>query len=280
MTITPDLSAAATPRNSFDKMAAQERCRAYRRRILEISQQVSALHVAPAFSCTEITDFVYNTLMRPEADGSQDVFIMSKGHGCMIQYVILEERGILSRADLDSYCKPDGRLGAHPDYGVPGIQASTGSLGHGLGIATGQAHAEKLKGTDTRIFCVLSDGEFQEGSTWEAMMMAGNLGLDNLIGFMDNNDFSGLERMSEGHKAFYPLVAKAEAFGWEAVEVEGHDEEAMFEAIGRRKGGKPLLVICKTIKGKGVSYMEHVPIWHYRSPNTSEYQQALQEIEA
>ena len=266
-------------RNSFDPAAARRRCRDYRRRILDISQQVAALHVAPAFSCIEITDVIYNGLMRFEASGDYyDVFLMSKGHGCMTQYVILEEQGVLSRKDLDDYCKPNGRLGAHPDYETPGVAASTGSLGHGLGMATGQAYAEKLKGTDVLIYCVLSDGEFQEGSTWEAMMMAANLKLDNLIAFMDYNDFGGLERMSEGHAAFYPLVPKAQAFGWEAIEVDGHDEEVMREAVIGRKGGRPLLVVCRTTKGKGVSYMENVAIWHYRSPNKEEYQQGLKEL--
>ena len=268
-----------TGRNSFDERAALERCRRYRRRILEISQQVTALHVAPAFSCVEITDAIFHSLMRRKPDGTfQDVFLMSKGHGCMIQYVILEAFGILSRKDLDLYCKPNGRLGAHPDYGTPGIAASTGSLGHGMGIATGQAYAEQLKSTDTKIYCVLSDGEFQEGSTWEAMMMAANLRLDNLIAFMDFNDFGGLERMSDGHKAFYPLVPKAEAFGWEAVEVDGHDEERILEAVAGRREGRPMLLVCRTTKGKGVSFMENVPIWHYRSPNADEYRQALREL--
>lgn len=269
----------STLRNAFDNEAARARCRRYRRRILDISQQVTALHVAPAFSCTEMTDAVYNGLMRHDADGlDRDVFLMSKGHGCMIQYVILEERNILTREDLDLYCKPGGRLGAHPDYGTPGINASTGSLGHGLGIATGQAYAEKLKHTDTLIYCILSDGEFQEGSTWEAMMMAANLRLDNLVALMDFNDFGGLERMSDGHQAFYPLVPKAEAFGWESVEVDGHDEEAIVNAVTGRQGGRPLLVVCRTTKGKGVSYMENVPIWHYRSPNKDEYLQGMKEL--
>src|SRR5664279_97178 len=178
------MSSSEILRNSFDPAAARTRCRSYRRRILEISQQVTALHVAPAFSCTEITDAIYHGLIRQENGADHDVFLMSKGHGCMIQYVILEQRGVLSRQDLDRYCKPNGRLGAHPDYGTPGIAASTGSLGHGLGLATGQAYAEKLKKTDVMIYCVLSDGEFQEGSTWEAMMMAANLKLDNLVAFM------------------------------------------------------------------------------------------------
>ncbi len=208
----------------------------------------------------------------------RDVFLMSKGHGCMSQYVVLEEQGVLSRQDLDAYCKPEGRLGAHPDYETPGIVASTGSLGHGLGMATGQAYAEKLKGSDVIIYCVLSDGEFQEGSTWEAMMMAANLKLDNLIAFMDFNDFGGLERMSDGHPAFYPLVQKAEAFGWEAIEVDGHDERAMYEAVTGRDGGRPMLLVCRTVKGKGISFMENVAIWHYRSPNKEEYQKGVKEL--
>ena len=269
---------AVTRRNSKWQDALR-RCRAYRRRILDISQQVTALHVAPAFSCIEITDLLYNTLMRKEPDGGyRDVFLMSKGHGCMIQYVILQEQGVLSQQDIADYCKPNGRLGAHPDYETPGISASTGSLGHGLGMAVGQAYAELLKGADVLIYTVLSDGEFQEGSTWEAMMMAGNLRLHNLIAFMDNNDFSGLERMSESHTAFYPLLPKAEAFGWEAAEVDGHDEAAMLDAIANRRGGRPFVLICRTVKGKGVSYMENVPIWHYRSPNKEEYLQALAEL--
>jgi len=268
-------------RNAFDRATAAARCLSYRRRILDISQQVTALHIAPAFSCVEIVDALYNGVMRREGERAafRDVFLMSKGHGCMIQYVILEQLGVLARADLDSYCKPEGRLGAHPDYGTPGIAASTGSLGHGLGIAVGQAFAEKLKKTDTRVFCVMSDGEFQEGSTWEAMLTAANLGLSNLVVLMDNNDFSGLERMSEGHRAFYPLVEKAEAFGWVAREVDGHDGGAVFDAALAQDGARPLLVVCKTVKGKGVSYMEHVPIWHYRSPNPAEYEQALLELE-
>jgi transketolase len=196
----------------------------------------------------------------------------------MVQYVILQEQGFLSQNDLDLYCKPNGRLGAHPDYETPGIEASTGSLGHGLGMATGQAYAEALKGSDALIYCVLSDGEFQEGSTWEAMMMAANLRLDNLIGFMDYNDFTGLERLSEAHPAFYPLVPKAEAFGWEAVAVDGHDQAAMHAAVMGRRGGRPLLLVCRTVKGKGISYMENVAIWHYRSPNKEEYQQGLREL--
>jgi transketolase len=266
-------------RNRSDAAASQERCLRYRRRILEISQQVAALHVAPAFSCTEIVDCIYHRLMRwPKQGASPDVFLMSKGHGCMIQYVILEELGVLSGADLDAYCRAGGRLGAHPDYGVPGIAASTGSLGHGMGIAAGMAYAERLQKRDGQIFLLLSDGECQEGSTWEGAMMAANLKLDNLFAFIDMNDFSGLERMSEGHPAFHPLAEKFRAFGWQVVEIDGHASEEIFVAGCEKTESRPLAAICRTIKGKGVSYMENQPIWHYRSPTPEEYIKALAEL--
>lgn len=266
--------------NAIDLPAAHQRCKRYRRRILEVSQQVQALHIGSAYSCTEIVDCVYNELMRWQPDGSSaDTFLMSKGHGCMIQYVILEDRGVLSRTDLDQYCTASGRLGCHPDYGNPGIEASTGALGHGLSMAVGMAYALKSRRQDGIVYCVLSDGEVQEGSTWEATMMASSLGVSNLIAFIDNNDFQSLGRTSETHPSFYPVVEKYLAFGWEAIEVDGHDPAAIFRAVTGRKGDKPLMVVAKTTKGKGVSYMENIPIWHYRSPNKDEYAQALRELE-
>jgi transketolase len=267
--------------NRFDADAARARCRRFRRRILDISQQVSALHIGSAYSCTEIVDCIYYGLMRRGPDGaSPDTFLMSKGHGCMIQYVILEDLGVLSRAELDAYCTPEGKLGVHPDYGNPGIAAATGSLGHGLSMVCGMALAEKGRKTGGVIYTVLSDGEVQEGSTWEATMMASSLKLDNIVAFIDNNDFQSLGRTSETHPSFYPLAEKFRAFGWETVEVPGHDGRALFEAVTGRQGGKPLMVVAKTTKGKGVSYMENVPIWHYRSPNKDEYQRAVAELEA
>jgi len=264
----------------FDIGAARRRCLKYRRRILDISQQVSALHGAGAFSATELVDCIYHGLMRgnPGAD-SPDTFLMSKGHGCMSQYVVFEALGILTRNDLDLYCKAGGRLGCHPDYGNPGIEASTGSLGHGMGLATGIAYAEKfIHKRDGVVYVVLSDGELQEGSTWEAMMMAANLGVSNLVALLDHNGFQSFGRTSETHPAFYPIREKVEAFGWEATEENGHDSAAVHAAVSRRKGKKPFMLIGNTIKGKGISFMENQPIWHYRSPNPAEYQQAVAEL--
>ncbi len=268
-----------TPRNSFNAVAAQERCRAFRRRILDISQQVSALHIGSAYSCTEIVDCIYYGLMKRDEQGNSiDTFLMSKGHGCMIQYVILEDLGVLTRQELDRYCTADGILGCHPDYGNPGIEASTGSLGHGLSMAVGMAYVAKVNRDTGTVYCVLSDGEVQEGSTWEATMMASSFGVSNLVAFIDNNDFQSLGRTSETHPSFYPLREKYEAFGWECAEVDGHDSQAVFDAVTARNGDKPLMVICTTTKGRGVSYMENVPIWHYRSPSPEEYQQAVEEL--
>jgi transketolase len=266
--------------NSFDAAAARQRCNRFRRRILEISQQVQALHIGAAYSCTEIVDAVFFGLMREGASGkSPDVFLMSKGHGCMIQYVVLEHLGILTRHDLDRYCQADGILGCHPDYGNPGIEASTGSLGHGLAMAVGMAYAERMNRSGATLYVVLSDGEVQEGSTWEATLMASSLGVTNLVAFIDNNDFQSLGRTSETHPSFYPVVDKFRAFGWESVEIDGHDSAAIVAAARERRGDRPLMVNCRTTKGKGVSYMENVPIWHYRSPSKDEFLRALGELE-
>ncbi len=257
----------------FDAAAARARCLKYRRRILDVSQRVSALHIAPAFSCLEMTDVIYHALMRP-----RDAFVMSKGHGCVSQYVVLEDLGIMPSAEIERYCTPAGVLGAHPDRGTPGVEASTGSLGHGLGIGVGMAYAEVLKEQDCRVFVVLSDGELQEGSTWEAAQMAANLRLENLLLFVDLNDFGGLERISQAHPAVFPVLDKFRAFGWETAEANGHDAAALHAAVAARKGGKPFALVGKTVKGRGVSYMEHVPIWHYRSPSKDEYAQAIREL--
>lgn len=266
--------------NSFDAAAARKRCLGYRRRILDLSQRVSALHVGGAFSCLEMVDLVYNGLMRSElmAERQAGTFLMSKGHGCIAQYVVLEDLGILPPGELDRYCTADGILGAHPDCGNPGIEASTGSLGHGMSIATGMAQADRIDGVDRNVYIVLSDGEFQEGSTWEAMMMAANLRLDRLVAFLDLNDFQSFGRTSTLHPHFYPILEKVLAWGWEAAEVNGHDAAAMARALGERRGDAPFLLIGHTVKGRGVEYMENVPLWHYRSPNPAEYKQAVRNL--
>ena len=146
-------------------------------------------------------------------------------------------------------------------------------------MALGMAYAEKTKNRGGVVYAVLSDGEVQEGSTWEATMMASSLKVNNLVGFIDNNNMQSLGFTHVTHPSFYPVVEKFVAFGWECVEVDGHDSLAIYNAVTGRKGDRPLMVNCKTTKGRGVSYMENVPMWHYRSPNKAEYEQALREID-
>ena len=256
-----------------------ERCRNYRKRILMISQNVQALHIAPAFSCVEILDFLYNDLMKGDPRGSSTNFILSKGHGAIGLYVVLESLGILTSEDIDQYCRAQGFLGAHPDRGNPGIISSTGSLGHGIGLAVGMAKGEKLKQNQRTVNVLVSDGELQEGSSWESIMMAANLELDNLIVVVDLNDFGGMDQMSAYHPSFYPLDSKFKSFGFEVQSCDGHDNGAISRVYKSMNSKKPKCIICHTVKGKGVSYMENAPIWHYRSPNQEELKQALSELD-
>jgi transketolase len=265
----------------FDVAASRQRCRRLRRRILDISQTVPALHVAPAFSCLEILDTIYFGLLRRNGDGTRlDTFLLSKGHGAVAQYAILEELGILSKADVDGYCQPHGRLGAHPDFGLPGIEAATGSLGHGLPMALGICLADRENHLDSLTYVVVSDGELMEGSTWEAALAAPDVGATSLVVVVDFNGFISGTPVDLYHRNLLPIDQKFRAFGWDACTVEGHHQQQIYDAIRSKRPGAPLAVVAQTVKGKGVSYMQNVGIWHYRSPNPAEYQQALREIEA
>jgi len=264
----------------FDVAAARSRCLKFRRRILDISQTVSALHIAPAFSCLELVDTAYFGLMNRTGNrDTDDTFILSKGHGSLAQYVVLEELGIIPPDFLNHYCRPGWPLATHPDYGTPGIEASTGSLGHGLGLAVGMAYADKMNGKNRDVYLVMSDGELMEGAVWEALMVAPSFGITGIVALVDLNDFQSLGRTSVTLPNFYPMLDKLQAFGWEAVEVNGHDGQALFAAVTGRSRKKPMIVLGRTIKGKGVKFMENIPIWHYRSPNPEEYQLALEQLQ-
>ena len=270
-------------KKKYNFFLAKERCKNSRLRILNISQKVSALHLGGSFSCIEILDVIYFGLMRKESKKVfKDIFLMSKGHSCIAQYIILEKFNILKKKDIENYCKPNGILGCHPDLTTPGIEASTGSLGHGIGISTGIAHAEKIKKTGKKVFVILSDGELQEGSTWESLMMAANLELDNLVFFLDHNGSQSFGKTSITHPKFYPIDKKIKSFNLECFNIiDGHNIKEIYQKTTKalnKKTKKPTFFICNTIKGKSISYMENKPIWHYRSPTKEEYQIALKEI--
>ncbi len=257
-------------------------CNEARLKILKMSQKVTALHMGGALSCIEIVSFIYLELMKKNKLAFDNIFLMSKGHSCIAQYIILNKFGILKNRDLDLYCKKGGFLGCHPDYGVKGIEASTGSLGHGMGLATGMAHVQKIQKSKKKIFVVLSDGELQEGSTWESMMMSANLELDNLFVFLDHNGSQSFGKTKETHPKFYPIKNKVLSFNWRVFEANGHSYQDLIKMkkliYSKNKFKKPTFIICNTIKGKGISYMENKPIWHYRSPNQEEYLKALVEL--
>jgi transketolase len=262
---------------SSDYKSAKLRVLSEKKRILEISQLLPALHVAPAFSCLELVDTTYHFLMDHPSNGS-DVFILSKGHGAMAQYAVLETIGVMSNEEMLSICQPGSRFGGHPDRGNPGIIASTGSLGHGLPIALGIAKGAHEKNESSHIFLVMSDGEFMEGSVWESLLLAPTLGIFNVTILVDHNKSISRGKIPEMHPNFMPLKPKIEAFGWQVEEVNGHSVEEIVSAFRIKDKNMPLAIIGNTVKGKGISFMENEPIWAYRSPNKKEYELALHEL--
>ena len=251
-----------------------KRCKSFRKRILDLSQKVSALHIGGSFSCTEIMDLIFNILSNKK---KINLFILSKGHASILQYVILEYLGVIKKKDIENYCTKNGFLGVHPDIGNPGINASTGSLGHGLGMLAGIAVAEK--NTNNNIYSILSDGELQEGSTWEAIMLIPSLKLNNVIIFIDNNNLQSLEKTSKSHPGLYPIEEKFKSFGWQSFKCNGHNTKKLYKLVKNKKKNKPLAIIAQTIKGYPVSFMMHKPIWHYKSPDKNQYNKAITEID-
>ena len=250
---------------------AIQRCKSHRKKILEISQKVPALHIGGSFSCVEILDCIFFLHKK-----KKDNFILSKGHAGIILYVILNSKKILNIKDLDNYSTSSGKLGVHPNYGIPGISASTGSLGHGLAISAGISMARNKK--NFNIYVVVSDGELQEGSTWEAIMIITSLKLNNIILVIDNNGYQSSTKTSETHPSLYPIDKKLKYFGWDVKKCNGHSTQEILINLRKKKNSKPLALIANTIKGYPVSFMKNNPIWHYRSPTKKEYLIALNEI--
>ena len=255
--------------NKFLK--AKIRCKKYRKKILEISQGVSSLHIGGAFSSVEIVDCIYNMIKK-----NTDKFILSKGHAGILQYVVLNDLGIIKTRDLMNYQTKNGFLGVHPTFGSPGIVASTGSLGHGLGMVAGMALASLNK--KKFFYIVLSDGELLEGSVWESSLIISSLKLNNIIVIVDYNRIQSTTWSTDTHPTLYPIDKKFASFGWEVAKCNGHDTQDIYNRIKSRSLKKPFALIAKTIKGYPISFMKNVPKWHYRSPNESEYLQAIMEI--
>lgn len=248
-----------------------------RKNILRIANKSKGPHTGTALSCVDILTVLYFSTLNINNSPERDIFIMSKGHGAMALYSTLHEKGLLSSEDLFSYYSNAGKLPAHLDRDTHEfIEVSSGSLGHGLPMGLGFALARKKSGSESRVAVLMGDGEVQEGSVWEAAMLAPRLGLNNLLAIVDRNNLQGYGRPDELVQ-MEPLTDKFAAFGWETLRVDGHDHTAMKKAFAHQSD-KPLAVICDTIKGKGVSFMENEMKWHYFIVTDEHLQNALAEL--
>ena len=239
-------------------------------------------HVGSILSMADIMAVLYGRVLRvdPRAPKhpERDRFILSKGHAGAGVYAALAERGFFPRERLQTHCQDGSTLSGHVSHKeVPGVELSTGSLGHGLSVAAGMALAGKLDGADYRVFTVLSDGECDEGSVWEAAMFAAHHQLSNLVVIVDYNKLQSLATVEDTLR-LEPFADKWRAFGWTVQEVDGHDHAALQAALQPGNVTGPTCIIAHTIKGKGVSFMENAVLWHYRSPQDDEYEAALEEL--
>ena len=250
--------------------------------VLRMIAKAKLGHVGGDFSVTDILTTAYFGVLRvapgDPAWPDRDRFILSKGHCSAALYSVLAKAGFFPEALLAEFMAPLSPLNGHPNRNkVPGVEANTGPLGHGLPVAVGCAIAARLSGSSRRVLVVVGDGELQEGSNWEAAMAAGHRQLSSLTVVIDRNGLQQGAR-TEATNRLEPLGDKWRAFGWEVVEVGGHDHAALLEVLGRAPGDRPRAVIARTVKGKGVSFMEDGVEWHHKVPSPEQVQQALEEL--
>ena len=266
-------------------ISVHERARRIRRASLRMVHQARMGHPGGDLSCADILAVLYFHVLQLDPDSprdpNRDRFVLSKGHASAALYATLAERGFFPQRDLDAYMQPLSQLNGHPDRNkVPGVEANTGPLGHGLPIAVGMATAAKLDGAPWRTFVLTGDGELQEGSNWEAIMAASQLRLDNLTVIVDRNRLQQGDT-TEKTVGLEPLAERWQAFGWSVVEVDGHDVDALVAVLGDlpASAGRPTCVIARTNKGRGVSFIEDRVEWHHRVPTDEELAAALVELE-
>jgi transketolase len=256
-----------------------------RRHAIEMTHLGKSSHVGSILSMADIVAVLYGQVMKvdPANPGwpGRDRFILSKGHAGAGIYAALAECGFFAIEKLRTHYRDGSDLSGHVSHkGIPGVEFSTGSLGHGLPVAAGMAKAGQLDGASHRVFVVLSDGECDEGSNWEAILFAAHHKLSKLVVVVDFNKIQSLASVAET-LTLEPFADKWVSFGWEVLEVDGHDHQALTAALSTRIGDetKPLCVLAHTTKGKGVSFMENSVLWHYRSPQGDEYEAACRELD-
>jgi transketolase len=275
-----------TARNLGPTVTAGLRRRAaeLRGQVVQMSHAAQAAHLASSLSCCDVLAAAYwhvlNIDPNKPKDPLRDRFILSKGHAAAALFSALAFKGFFPVEELKTYCENGGRLAEHPPANIlPGVEAATGSLGHGLPIGCGMALAGRIRGEKFRVFALLSDGENNEGSVWEAAMFAAAQRLENVCVIVDYNKWQATARSNET-LMLAPLHEKWAAFGWDAVEIDGHDVEALAYAMQNvpNGSGKPVALIAHTVKGKGVSFMEDDNNWHYRAPTAEEVVKARHEL--
>jgi len=249
-----------------------------RKNILKIANLSKGPHTGTALSCVDILTVLYFDILNLDDYENRDIFLMSKGHGAMALYATLHEKGFLSESELLSYYQNNGALPAHLDRETNKmIEVSSGSLGHGLPMGLGFALDRKKRESLSKIVVLMGDGEIQEGSVWEAAMLAPKLSLNNLIAVIDRNNLQGYGRPDE-LVAIESVEDKFSAFGWDTVRVNGHDFDELKSAFTKQPE-KPLAVVCDTVKGKGVSFMEDELKWHYFIVTDEHLETAYKELE-
>lgn len=270
-------------RNSASVSSSNRLARRVRSHVLRMVHRANASHVGTCLSMADILAVLYSGVLRVDPERpdwlDRDRFILSKGHGAAAVYAVLAECGFFPKEWLDTYCQDGSKLAGHITHGVPGVEASTGSLGHGLSIGCGMAAAGKRDGRPYRVFVMLSDGECDEGSTWEAVLFAPHHRLDNLVAIVDYNKLQAFGTVKEVLD-LEPLADKWRAFRWAVLEIDGHDYEQIEDALTSvpLEPGKPSVIIAHTVKGRGVSFMENRLAWHYKSPNDEQLAQALAKL--
>lgn len=270
-----------------DSIPLDARSKELRRIIVQTLGAGKRGHIGAAFSVIEILRVLYDDVLRLDPRNplwpDRDRFILSKGHGCLALYALLADKGFFPKEELLKFCASDGILGGHPEYGkVPGVEASTGSLGHGLSFGVGFALAAKLDGKHHKVFVVLGDGECSEGTIWEAALSASKHKLDNLTILVDYNKQQTYGTIEEV-QGLEPFTDKLTSFGFITREVNGHDTGELLSVLGGTplKPGRPNAIICHTVKGKGVSFTEKNLAWHHKSKVTdSEVGDLMSELES
>jgi transketolase len=253
--------------------SAVEIAKQIRIRILQISNRAKSSHVGSCLSIVDILVVLYKNFIN-----KKNIFVLSKGHACLAYYCVLQKFGHFSNKTLNTYGKNNTVLLSHVSHKVPGVEFSTGSLGHGLPYATGRALAEKINITNNKIFVLISDGELNEGTTWESLLFASFHKLDNLIIIIDYNKIQSLD-FTKNILKLEPLRKKFQSFGCNVKNINGHNFIQIYKSFFVRKNKKPTVIIANTIKGKGVSFMENSISWHYKYPSAQELQVAIKEIQ-